>query len=400
MTTAPPTITADQILIVIPCYNHPDTISQLVSQIHGIHPHILIVDDGSEPPVEQILSPPSPQTRILRHRVNRGKGAAIISAADFAHQHGYHNIITIDADGQHLPQDLPAFISATLEQPCAIHIGVRDFSAPNIPGSSRFGRGFSNFWARLQTGIDFRDMQSGYRSYPVPVIRALPCFTRSYAFEVEILVRAAWAHVQINHIPIQVIYQPPEKRVSHFRKFRHNLILTLLNTHLTGRSITPWPHRKLPPPYGKIEPPRVSILHPLHSIKLLLTEHISPRQLALASATGIIIGSLPIFGLHTVAIVFAANYLRVNKPAAIAASQLCMPPILPALCIELGHFLTHGTWLTTFNLQTLAYEAHYRLLEWFLGSLFIGPLFAFVCATAVRITAHRIQQKLRLDPNP
>jgi hypothetical protein len=69
----------------------------------------------------------------------------------------------------------------------------------------------------------------------------------------------------------------------------------------------------------------------LLSIKTLLTENITPGQLAMAGALGVFLGSLPLIAVHTIAILFAAGYFRLNKVAALAASQLCMPPIVPAL---------------------------------------------------------------------
>jgi uncharacterized protein (DUF2062 family) len=99
-------------------------------------------------------------------------------------------------------------------------------------------------------------------------------------------------------------------------------------------------------------------------------------QLALAAAMGVFLGTLPLIALHTLVIILAATYFRLNKVAALASSQLCMPPVVPALCIEVGYLLRHGRFLTEISMETLGYQALERLYEWLLGSLVLAPLLA------------------------
>ena len=110
---------------------------------------------------------------------------------------------------------------------------------------------------------------------------------------------------------------------------------------------------------------------------------------------GVTIGALPIFGAHTVAILFAAGFLRLNKVAAVAVSQLCMPPVVPALCIELGHYLRFGRWLTEFSLRTLGYQGLQRLWEWLLGSLLSGRFWLSLTGAAVFVLAQLLRRKSR-----
>ncbi len=161
------------------------------------------------------------------------------------------------------------------------------------------------------------------------------------------LVKAAWAGVPLREVPVSVTY-PPE-RVSHFHRLRDNLRLSLLNTRLTMRAILPWPHRRLDDDdRRKGQPAAPAAGHPPPARR---ERH--PRELAAAGFTGVFLGTLPLVGIHTMAILVAAGLLRLNRIAAVAASQLCMPPLVPALCIEAGHFLRHGRLLTEFSLQTL-----------------------------------------------
>lgn len=387
-------MTAPRILIVIPVYNHAATLRQVVERALAVHPEVLVVDDGSvDRPLDTLRGLP---VRLASHSLNQGKGAAIMTAARLARGLGMSHIVTIDADGQHDPADFPKFAAAVAAEPMAIVVGARDFTVANVPGSSRFGRRFSNFWLRLQTGKTLSDTQSGFRAYPLAVLDGLRLRQRHYSFEIEVLVRAAWAGVPLREVDIAVHYPPPGERVSHFKAFRDNLRLTLLNTHLTLRSVLPWPHRKLIADEGGEL--KVSVLHPLRSIKTLLTEHATPGQLATAGGVGVFLGALPLIACHTLVILFVSSFFRLNKVAAVGASQLCMPPLVPALCIEVGYYLRHGTFLTEISLETLGYQGLERLYEWLLGSLLVGPLLALTTAGIIYIMARFLLRSGRV-PN-
>jgi len=381
------------ILIVIPVYNHAATLRAVVEKALAVHPEVLVVDDGSsDRPLDTLHGL---KVRMASHPLKRGKGAAIMTAARLALRMGMSHIVTLDADGQHDPADFPKFATMIAAEPMAIVVGTRDFTVANVPGSSRFGRKFSNFWLRLQTGKSLSDTQSGFRAYPLAVFDGLRLRQRHYAFEVEVLVRAAWAGVPLREVPIAVHYPPPGERISHFKVFRDNLRLTLLNTHLTLRSVLPWPHRKLIA--GEGGELKVSVLHPLRSIRTLLTEHATPGQLATAGAVGVFLGALPLIACHTLAILFVSSFFRLNKVAAVGASQLCMPPLVPALCIEAGYYLRHGAFLTEISLETLGYQGLERLYEWLLGALLLGPILALTTAGIIFIMARFLLRSGRVS---
>ena len=201
------------------------------------------------------------------------------------------------------------------------------------------------------------------------------------------LARAAWAKVPLREVEISVSY--PADRVSHFQMLRDNLRFSLLNFKLTMRTILPWPHRAI----GTVAPAGVSALHPLRAIRVLLSENSTPRELAFAAALGVFIGTLPFFGVHTLMILVAAGILRLNRLWAVTASQITMPPLVPALAIEVGHFMRFGKFLTEFSLKTLGAEGFERLWEWFLGSLLLGPLLALLAWLLTYVTASLLQRR-------
>jgi len=379
-----------KILIVIPVYNHAATLRQVVEGVLRYHDRVLVVDDGSTDGGAESLS--DLPVELLRHKVNRGKGAAIKTAAQWGMKQRMSHMITLDADGQHDPTEVLKFIAAIAESPQAVIVGHRDFAQEAIPGSSRFGRKFSNFWLRLQTGSQLKDSQSGFRAYPLMIFQHLNFWTRRYNFEIEVLVRSAWAGLELRDVDISVYYPPGNKRVSHFRGFMDNWRLTLLNTHLTLRSIVPWPHRKI------IEQQVdgigiLSVIHPLRSIRQLLLENSNPQRLAVAVGVGVFLGVLPLLFFHTITILFVCGFFRLNKVAAVSSSQLCMPPIVPALCIELGYYVRHGHWLTELSLQTLGYQALERIYEWFLGSLLLAPILALLVGALTYLLARMVQKE-------
>jgi glycosyltransferase involved in cell wall biosynthesis len=204
--------------LIIPLYNHEEKVADVVLGVLKLGWPVFVVDDGStDSSYERIKAIGG--IVILRHRENEGKGAAIrtgfaaaAQVADWA--------VTIDADGQHHPEDVTHLIRAIPENQRPIIIGRREgMLAPDIPWTSRFGRQFSNFWVRLSGGPRMTDSQSGMRLYPLPEAMNLKVKARRFQFEVEILVKAAWKGIPVIEAPIRVTYQPGSGRVSHFRPF-------------------------------------------------------------------------------------------------------------------------------------------------------------------------------------
>ncbi len=380
------------IAIVIPLYNHAATLEKVVNESRRFSENMIVVDDGSSDGVGEVLSRLDPTVHILRHPENLGKGAAILSGAKKARELKATHIITIDADGQHYSDDIPGFIAAVHETPEAIILGCRDFAATYVPKSSDFGRSFSNFWFRIQTGRKIGDSQSGFRAYPLTLLEAMSWREKRYAFENEVLVRTAWAGVKINEIMIGVYYPAKHEHISHFHRLWDNLRLSFLNTRLTIRSMLPWPHNQI---NGHDQPPSetVSLLHPIRSLKLLLKENASPKRLAVAVGLGVMVGALPLLGMRAMIILMITGYFRLNKIVALAAGNICMPPFVPALCIEVGYFIRHGAWLTEISFKTLGYQALERFWEWGLGSLVVGPLLALFFGLLTFFMANMINDR-------
>lgn len=379
-----------EIVVVIPVFNHGNTVFEVIDRCMKIHDRVIVVNDGStDLDMEKAAQSPA---EWIHHPRNMGKGAAIMTGAKAARDRGATHIITIDADMQHDPDDVQKFKQAVFEEPDTLFVGKRDFNTATVPGMSRFGRQFSNFWFRVQTGFKIGDAQSGFRAYPLFLFDRLSFSQNHYSFEVEVLVKAAWAGVAVKDLNVSVHYPSKKERVSHFRLFRDNLRLTHLNALLTMRSFMPIPHKRI----FRDTQVRFSILSPVKSIRQMRGHSLSPFEIAVAAAVGAFLGVPPLIGIRVLSIFFVTGFFRLNKWVALGTSQIGIPPFMPALCIELGYFITHkGTFLTEVSLETLGYQAVDRLYEWFLGSLILAPLFGVLAFAIVYVTAQVVSTRDR-----
>lgn len=208
----------DRIALIIPVYNHELKVADVVRKAAELGYPVLVVDDGSTDATWQRVRGIDGIT-VLRHPVNRGKGAAITTGFEAA-AHLADWAATIDADGQHDPSDVPNLVRAIPARERPIIVGRREgMQGSHIPWTSRFGRHFSNFWVRLSGGPAIGDSQSGMRLYPLPEVMDLRVRARRFQFEVEILVRAGWRGIPVLEVPVGVHYEPGDQRVSHFRPF-------------------------------------------------------------------------------------------------------------------------------------------------------------------------------------
>lgn len=224
---------------VIPVYNHAGSVAEVVRKAQMLGFPVFVVDDGStDGSHDQIKDIPG--ISIISHKENRGKGAALTSGfaaaavdSDWA--------ITVDADGQHHPEDALKLVAAIEPASRVIVIGARkDMEGKHIPWTSRFGRKFSNFWVWISGGLTLNDSQSGMRIYPLPEVMTLPVKARRFQFEVEVLVQARRKGLPVLETPIRVVYQDDGSRISHFRPFVDFVRNSLTFTRLIFTRIFSW----------------------------------------------------------------------------------------------------------------------------------------------------------------
>lgn len=373
----------------VPVFNNKKTLREVVSECRAILPNVVVVDDGSnDADVTSLLS--DIDVVVLKHEKNLGKGRAILTASQYIEERGGVYMVTIDADGQHRPEDIKEFIPVMRQDEQSLIVGCRNFDAENVPFSSRFGRSFANFWLLVETGQMVADCQSGFRAYPVHYLNQLSFKSLHYDFEAEVLAKAAWAGLQLKTVDISVIYPKSEERISSFRPVLDNLRLTRIHTMLVGRRLSPVRHKKLVASKGSIYG---SLLrHPGKALKMLLLESATPEGLALSAAVGLFIAVLPILFMHSIVIFYVSLRLNLNKFVALNVQHLAVPPFIPALCIEVGYYLRNGRWLTDLSYETVFKEFSSRIFDWFLGSLVVAPLAAALIGAITHVTASAIKK--------
>lgn len=209
-----------QIAALVPTYNNAHTLKSVIEGVLEQGLHLVVVDDGSTDGTDAILEEFRGRVVVERHDRNRGKGCALRLGFDRLREQGYTHAISLDADGQHYPEDLPRFVEAIRQEPGALHVGERDMKSIGAPRRSLFGLWFSNFSLRCLGHQRLRDSQAGFRAYPLNELEPLGLRGTRYDLELEVLIRGARAGIPLRAVPIQCSYSPDGGRVSHFRPVR------------------------------------------------------------------------------------------------------------------------------------------------------------------------------------
>jgi glycosyltransferase involved in cell wall biosynthesis len=178
---------------------------------------LLVVDDGSTDSTDEVAA--AAGVDVVRHPRNLGKGAALRTGFAWANEHGFTQVVTADADGQH-PADETVRMICIEAPPNALLLGVRDLARDGAPSANQFSNNLSNRFLSLFTGLRLLDTQCGLRRYPVKETLALKCQDPGYAFEAEVILRAARVGLPILQLPISVHYPEKAERLSHFHVAR------------------------------------------------------------------------------------------------------------------------------------------------------------------------------------
>lgn len=358
-----------KVCVLLPTYNNSGTIAGVIDGIRLLTNDLIVVNDGSTDDTTEILDQYS-DIQLISYAKNKGKGNALLTGFRYAISKGYNYAITIDSDGQHNPADIPDFAEKLWETGQVLIIGERNMEQASVPGKSNFGRKFSNFWFKVETGITHNDTQSGFRLYPLLAFENMKFYTPKFEFEIEILVRLAWKGIKIESVPVSVRYFPKEERVSHFRPFRDFTRISILNTVLVFLALA-W-HRPLMYIKGK----NVS------GFFFNSSETILKRSLSVAF--GVFMGIIPIWGFQLVAAIALAFLFRLNKPLVILFANISIPPMIPLilfLSLVCGKFWIANATIPLFNSALSLENIKPFLLQYIAGSISLAILSAIVFGT-------------------
>jgi len=203
--------------IVIPAYNEETTIRQIIQRTLRYDSPVIVVNDGStDNTATALLDLP---ITLLHNPVNQGKAISLWKGMQTALTMGVSAVITLDADGQHQPEDIPRFIEQWQVTPESIIIGSRLANSAVFPRQRYYANHIANFWISWASGYVIADSQSGFRLYPVELLKQLQLKldkSKSFVFESEVLIQAAKLGVTSVPIPIAAVYAKAA-RPSHFR---------------------------------------------------------------------------------------------------------------------------------------------------------------------------------------
>jgi glycosyltransferase involved in cell wall biosynthesis len=219
---------------VIPAYQAAATIADVVRGTRAVLPDVLVVDDGSSDATGARAAEAG--ATVLRQEPNAGKGAALVRGFHHWEARGFTHAVTLDADGQHYPEEIPLLLRTAAADPRALVVGVRRKEGQEISALARFGNWVADTLMEQLAGQALPDTQSGFRVYPLAATLAIPAVGRRYDFETEILFRAARRGIPLVGVPTRVFYPPVAERVSHFDPWRDTLriIGTVLQAMASG----------------------------------------------------------------------------------------------------------------------------------------------------------------------
>jgi glycosyltransferase involved in cell wall biosynthesis len=226
-------------LVLIPSYNPGARVFETVAAALARWAPVWVVVDGSDDGTGEALArlaESNASLRVISLPRNRGKGAAVLHGVRAALREGFTHVLTMDSDGQHPAEEIPAFMAASAAAPAAMILGEPKFDS-SAPLLRVRGRRISNWWANLETlWVGVHDSLFGFRVYPAILLERVmrrQIWMRRFDFDVEAVVRLCWRGVHPLNMPAAVRYFPAaEGGVSHFRYGRDNALLTWMHLRL------------------------------------------------------------------------------------------------------------------------------------------------------------------------
>lgn len=194
-------MSADNVWVIIPAYNEAKRIIPVIEKTKDFVSNIVVVDDGSSDNTAQVAKDVTPN--VLRHVVNLGKGAALKTGVVFALRRGAKKIVMLDADGQHLPQEIPLFLRKLEEVDFVF--GVRKFTS-DMPVILRIGNGIISWLTYILHGIKLQDTQCGFRAFNAEVFSRIEWKSTDYGVESEMIANVGRGNLRYTQVVVSTIY--------------------------------------------------------------------------------------------------------------------------------------------------------------------------------------------------
>lgn len=406
-------------VVVAPTYNHARALEGVLAELDARGLDVIAVNDGASDETDAILDRWSRMSTgdrrrvVLRHEVNKGKAAALLTGFAEATRLGYTHAATIDTDGQHDVADLVRLIALSASHAEALVIGARETagekSSPRegAPTASRLGRLISNWMVWAESGVRVSDSQSGMRVYPLAQREMLAARASRYCFETEVLVLAGWAGVEVIEQGIRSIYVVEGGRTTHFRLWRDTARSVRMHAGLLARALLPRRRtahatelarkRALARATTGTIPARLASWFSLRRLAEMAGGDASLRErLAASVGVGMFMAVLPIYGVKTVVCLWLSARFRLHPLAVIGVSSLSTPPVglvFVAVSICVGAVLLRGQ-LPDLGAVNLAEAGKWStvnalITEWLIGSVIAGLVLGLTAYGVMRAALRR-----------
>ena len=203
--------------VVIPAYNEAETVRDVATRARQHCTNVIVVDDGSTDGTSRAVA--GLDVTVLRNEENLGKAGSLVRGFEHALDHGAIGVITLDADGQHAPEEIPLFAKKSLDDPSVFFIGARHRDQRKTSFWRYVANRIADFWVGWAAGHPIEDSQSGFRLYPASLLRQVDLKhdrTRSFVFESEMVIEAARRGFVCRNVSVSV-RRRSGPRPSHFR---------------------------------------------------------------------------------------------------------------------------------------------------------------------------------------
>ncbi|HJW93357.1 MAG TPA: glycosyltransferase family 2 protein [Thermoanaerobaculia bacterium] len=188
--------------VLIPALNAAKTLAPIVTEAKQYIDRVVVIDDGSSDGTGDVAR--AAGAIVIRHDVNRGKGGALKSGFMWALEQGLDGVITLDADGQHLPRQIPMFLEHRRATGADLIIGGRAHLFDGMLPRRRMANRFSAWAVAKASRTNIRDSQSGFRFYSARVLREIPLRAEGFDMETEVIIRAGVRGLRVEQIPIDL----------------------------------------------------------------------------------------------------------------------------------------------------------------------------------------------------
>jgi len=200
---------------IVPAYQEEAHIASVVQAVRRYCPQVIVVDDGSRDRTAELAAQAGAE--VVRHGVNKGKGAALNTGFAEARARGCEFLLTLDADGQHDPAHIPEFVETYRRTGVPVLVGNRMDRAQGMPLHRRLTNLFMSWLLSREMGQWVPDTQNGYRLYRCDVLADLPTQSQRFAAESEVLLVLAERGVRIGAVPVKVIYGGEKSKIHPLR---------------------------------------------------------------------------------------------------------------------------------------------------------------------------------------